>query len=41
VAEECIPGELQKKSMVIPKPNDTKSNNHDGISTGKRRMNMI
>jgi hypothetical protein len=40
VAEVCIPGEPEKKSIIRPVANDNKSNNHDGISTGKRRINI-
>jgi hypothetical protein len=41
VAEECIPGEPEKKSIISPVANDKRSNNHDGISKGKRRINII
>jgi hypothetical protein len=41
VAEECIPGEPEKKSIIRPVENDNRSNNHEGISKGKRRINII
>lgn len=40
VAEVCIPGEPQNISMTAPVPNEISSKSHEGISTGRRRMNM-
>jgi len=41
VAEECIPGVPEKISIVNPVKKDKISNIHEGISTGRRRMNII
>lgn len=41
VAEECIPGDPEKKSITAPVRKETTSNSQAGISTGKSRMNII
>jgi hypothetical protein len=41
VAEVCIPGEPEKKSIMSPVTKDKIRSNHDGISIGKRRINII
>jgi hypothetical protein len=41
VADECIPGEPEKKSIIRPVAKDIIRRSHDGISTGKRRINNI
>jgi hypothetical protein len=40
VAEVCIPGDPEKKSIMRPVEKDNSSSNHDGISIGKRRINI-
>jgi hypothetical protein len=41
VAEECIPGDPENRSMMIPVANDNSSRSQEGISTGRRRINII
>ena len=41
VAEECIPGDPEKKSITDPVRNESTSSSHAGMSTGKRRMNIM
>jgi hypothetical protein len=36
-----MPGEPEKKSIINPMAKDKRSKSHDGISIGKRRMNII
>jgi hypothetical protein len=40
VAKECIPGEPDNKSIIKPVKKDNSSSSHDGISIGKRRINI-
>ncbi len=41
VAEECIPGEPEKKSIMPPVKKDKRSRSHAGVSTGRSIMNII
>jgi hypothetical protein len=41
VAEACIPGEPQKKSIISPVKKEIIRRSHEGISNGRRRMNII
>jgi hypothetical protein len=41
VAEVCIPVDPENKSIIRPVAKDKRRSNHDGISIGKRRINII